>query len=176
MFVVAVLSVAAAWALVTAARFSLQKGPPHELGSLTHVQLGPSLENAWAHGEAELAERSVEYRRPLDPDRFRLAEVAGNGSIWVELRIPSGIDPEHYVPPNSFVGRLVPFANAGLRHSAVVHAARFFGRPPPDDAWLLIDGEAPATTRWAWGLIALFLGFAAFNVWGMVRLLQPVPR
>jgi len=170
-----VLSVVLAGALVATASFSLQKGPPRELGSLTNVQLGPGLENTWAHGEAELSERSLEYRRPLDPDRYRLAEVAGNRSLWVELRIPSGIEPERYVPPNSFVGRLMPFARAGLRHSALADAvAQGFGHSPAPDAWVLIDGEAPSTTRWAWGLILLFLLFAAFDVWGIARLSKPV--
>jgi hypothetical protein len=175
MVVVAALSLFAAWALLATARFSLQKGPPRELGSLTNVQLGVALENTWAHGEADLVEKSVEYRRPLDPDRFRLAEVEGARDLWVELRIPAGIEPEHYVPPNSFVGRIVPFGKAGLRHAALGDAiAGAFGRRPAADAWLLIDGEAPATTRWAWGLIALFTAFAAFNVWGVVKLLRPV--
>jgi hypothetical protein len=175
MVAVAALSVAAASGLLATARFSLQKGPPRELGSLTNVQLGAALENAWAHGEAELAEKSVEYRRPLDPDRFRLAEVVGNRALWVELRIPAGIEPAHYVPPNSFVGRIVPFEKAGLRHAALADAVGgAYGRRPGAEAWLLIDGEAPATTRWAFGLIGLFIAFAAFNVWGVVRLLRPV--
>lgn len=177
MAVTSVLSAAAACALVPTARFSLQKGPPRELGSLTHVQLGQNLENAWAHGEAELGERSVEYQRPLDSDRFRLAEVMDNPHLWVELRIPSGIEPEHYVPPNSFVGRVVPFASAGIRHAALAEAIESgLGRPPPVDAWLFIDGEAPATTRWSGGLIVLFAAFAAFNAWGVVRLVKPVAR
>lgn len=176
MVVVTALSLAASWALLATARFSLQKGPPHELGSLTNVQLGAALENTWAHGEADLADKSVEYRRPLDSDRFRLVEVAGNRGLWVELRIPAGIEPEHYVPPNSFVGRIVPFAKAGLRHGALADAiGGAYGRRPAADAWLLIDGETPATTRWVLGLIAMFVAFAAFNVWGVVRLLKPVP-
>jgi hypothetical protein len=177
MAVTAALSIALAWALAATARFSLQKGPPRELGSLTNVQLGPALENTWAHGEAELSERSIEYRRPLDSDRFRLAEVAGNPRLWVELRVPSAVEPEHYVPPNSFVGRLIPFSEAGLRHSAVSDAVRAaFGHPPPANAWLLVDGEAPSTTRWTWGLIALFAAFAVFNILGLVRLLTPRVR
>jgi len=164
-----------AGSLVPQATYSLQSGPPRDLGPLTHVQLDRTLENTWAHGAAELADRSVEYRRPLDADRFRLAAVSGNQNVWVELRIPSGIEPEHYVPPNSFVGRLVPFDHVGLRHAALSEAvSAAFGRPPAPGAWLLVDGEAPGTTRWTMGLIGLFLAFAAFNVWGIVRLLRPL--
>jgi len=155
--------------------FALRGGAPRELGSLTNVQLTPNLENVWVHGAAELADRSIEYRRPLDADRYRLSEVKGNGNVWVELRIPSGIEPEHYVPPNSFVGRLVPFEKTGLRHRALADdVAEALGHPPSPNAWLLIDGEAPATTRWTLGLILLFLAFVLFNVWGIARLFAPV--
>jgi hypothetical protein len=88
----------------------------------------------------------------------------------VELRVPAGLEPERYVAPNSFVGRLVPFEHAGLRYAAVADAATALGSALPGDAWLLIDGESPATTRWAVGLIGLFLAFATFSVWGIVRL------
>lgn len=175
MAVTAVLALWLAGSLLSQARYALESGPPRELGSLTHVQLTPDMENSWVHGDAELADRSVEFRRPLDSDRFRLAEVAGNPAVWVELRVPAGVEAEHFVPPNSFVGRFIPFAKLGLRHSALSEAVKAaFGNPPPPSAWLLVDGEAPATTRWTLGLIGLFLAFAAFNVWGVVRLLRPV--
>jgi hypothetical protein len=44
----------------------------------------------------------------------------------------------------------------------------------PADAWLLIDGEAPATTRWTLGVLALLLGFMGFSVYGLCKLLRPV--
>jgi hypothetical protein len=36
-----------------------------------------------------------------------------------------------------------------------------------------VDGESPATTRWAAALSVLLVAFAVFNVWGLVRLLRP---
>jgi hypothetical protein len=126
------------------------------------------------HGEGTLGPRSIEYERPVDRDRYRLAPLEDNGRVWVELRIPAGIDSEHYVAPNSFVGRFVPFSKAGLRHASLESAIETaFGAPPSGDAWLLIDGEAPGTTSWAAGLVALFAAFALFNVWGVVHLLRP---
>jgi hypothetical protein len=85
-------------------------------------------------------------------------------------------DPDHkrFVPPTSFVGRLVPANRGGIRLSWLDDAIAHAGRPPvPSDAWLLIDGEAPATTRWTLGFAALLLGFAAFNLFGLRRLLRP---
>ena len=167
----AICAAGMAWALVGDARFSLESGPPRELGTLTHVQLGPTVENTWVHVTGALMDQAAEYRRPLDSDRFRLTRVEGSPRLFVELRVPSGIPEEHYVAPNSFVGRLVPLARAGIRYDAVEEAATVaLGAPAPPDAWLLIDGETPGTTRWAIGLIGLFLSFAIFSIWGIVRL------
>jgi hypothetical protein len=152
-------------------------GPPRELGTLTRVQLGPDLENSWVHAVGTLGGTSVQYRRPLDPDRYRLARSGENPRLWIELRVPSEIEPEHYLAPSSFVGRLVPFHAAGLHHAALSGATEAaLGQMPPDDAWLLIDGEAPATTRWALGIVALFAAFAAFSAWGVYRIVLFVPR
>jgi hypothetical protein len=173
-------SVAMAWALRGDAGFSLRTGPPLELGALTHVQLGANMENRWVHASGPLADQAAEYRRPLDADRFRLVRAQGNPHLWVELRVPAGLEPERYVAPNSFVGRLVPFEHAGLRYAAVTEAAAILGNAPDgshsslENAWLLVDGEAPATTRWAIGLIGLFLAFATFSVWGIARLQRAV--
>jgi hypothetical protein len=73
------------------------------------------------------------------------------------------------------VGRLIPFSRAGLRHNGLPEAVADAGSAHiPSGSWLLIDGESPSSTRWALGLIALFVGFAAFNLWGLYRLLKPV--
>jgi hypothetical protein len=63
----------------------------------------------------------------------------------------------------------MPIAAAGLRYRGLRESAQM-----PGDAWLLIDGEAPRTTRWALGLVALFVAFALFNAYGLVRLLRPI--
>jgi hypothetical protein len=178
MAVTAALAFATAAGLKSSAVFALQPGPPQDLGPLKGVDLGPGLDNKWVHGTGTIADEGVEYRRPLDPDRYRLVQVGGNPHLFVELRVPSGVESEHYVVPNSFVGRLVPFAHAGLRYGAVSDAlAEVAARRDADhDAWLLVDGQAPSTTRWAIGLGALFLVFAGINAWGVVRLLRPVHR
>ena len=159
------------WPLVA---YSLRGGTPAELGTLTAVQPGAKDAGSWVHATGALAGRGMEYRRPLDPDRFRLVQVEGNPRLWVELRIPQGIEPEHYVAPNSFVGRLAPLASAGIRHRALPEAIESsFGKSPDGGAWLLVDGESPATTRWAAALSALLVAFVVFNVWGLVHLLRP---
>lgn len=169
-----IAALAVAWSLRSLVTYASRTGPPREIGDLTHVQLGPDLANTWVHTVGVLAGRGVEFRRPLDSDRFRLVQAEQNPKLWIELRVPSDLEADRYVPPNSFVGRLVPLGEAGLRYDAVADAVKAaLGDRPASDAWLLVDGEAPATTRWAIGLAALFVAFATFNVWGLVRILKP---
>jgi len=170
------LAVVMVWALRGEVSYALVKGAPTSLGNLAELAPRRELANTWVQGEAlPSATHAVRYARPLEPGSYRLAPVAGNDRIWVQMRVPEGMENERFVPPTSFVGRLVPLSDVGIRYSRLPDAAARAndGKPVPD-GWLLVDGEAPATTRWALGLAVLFLGFAAFNVWGLVRLLRPV--
>jgi hypothetical protein len=174
MSVTAVVALAMAWALGGEATYSLAKGPPKDLGNLSELKPSAALANTWVHGEALLGSaQAIRYHRPLEDDSYRLAPVAGNDAIWVQIRVPEGMEGPRFVPPTSFVGRLVPISSAGLRHSGLDDAVETAGAGKvPDGAWLLVDGEAPATTRWAIGLVVMFLGFAAFNAYGLTRLLR----
>jgi hypothetical protein len=158
--------------------FSLSGQPPHGIGELSRFAPTSRDSNTWVQGEGELeAQGAIAYRRPLETDSYRLSRVSGTHNLWVQVRVPrDDDDPDHkrFVPPTSFVGRLVPASRGGVRLSQLGSAIAEAGRPPlPSDAWLLIDGEAPASTRWTLGLGALLLGFAAFNLVGLRRLLRP---
>ena len=172
----AVFAVLVAFTLRGQAAYALSAGPPADLGNLAELTPTPAQANTWAHGEALLGTAgAVRYGRPLEADTFRLAPVAGNDRIWVEIRVPAGLEGPRFVPPTSFVGRLVPVSEAGLKHHALPDAVASVGTGTmPSGAWLLVDGEAPDTSRWSLGVIALFFAFAAFNVWGIVRILRPV--
>lgn len=158
--------------------FSLSGKPPHAVGELSRFTPQAHHENTWVQAEGELeVEGAIAYRRPLETDSYRLARVSGTQKLWVQVRVPrDDDDPRHkrFVPPTSFVGRLIRADQGGVRLSRLSSAIADAGRPAlPEDAWLLIDGEAPATTRWTLGLGALLLGFAAFNLFGLRRLLRP---
>jgi hypothetical protein len=158
--------------------FSLSGSAPHGVGELSSFAPERKDENTWVQGEGELeAQGAIAYRRPLESDSYRLSRVSGTSKLWVQVRVPrDDDDPDHkrFVSPTSFVGRLVPAARGGVRLSQLGGAIGEAGRPAlPSDAWLLIDGEAPATTRWTFGLAVLLLGFAAFNLIGLRRLLRP---
>jgi hypothetical protein len=170
--VTAMASVAMAWALSGDVRYALRSGPPLQVGDLGGFEPRPEQANTWVRGEALLATTgAVRYRRPLEADTYRLAEVTGNPRVWVQIRVPADLEGPRFVPPTSFVGRLLPFRDAALRHRGLVAAIESASQAKlPNDAWLLIDGEAPRTTRWAIGLVALFVAFAAFNLYGLYRL------
>lgn len=158
--------------------FSLRTAAPHRVGELSAFRPGSTDANTWVQGEGELqVQGAIAYRRPLESDSYRLSRVSGTDKIWVQVRVPfDDDDPDHkrFVPPTSFVGRLVPAERGGVRLSQLEGAIAEAGRPPlPKDAWLLIDGEAPSTTRWTLGLAMLLVGFAAFNLFGLRRLLRP---
>lgn len=158
--------------------FSLSGQPPHGVGELSRFKPQARDANTWVQGEGELeVQGAIAYRRPLESDSYRLSRVSGTQQLWVQVRVPSDDDdPDHkrFVPPTSFVGRLVPASQGGVRLSQLGSAIAEAGRPPlPSNAWLLIDGEGPATTRWTLGLGGLLLGFAAFNLVGLRRLLRP---
>jgi hypothetical protein len=171
-------SLALLWSLGGEVAFSLRGGGPRPLGELSRFQPQASDANSWVQGEGALETGdAIAYRRPLESDSYRLSRVSGTKKLWVQVRVPrDDDDPDHkrFVPPSSFVGRLVPLARGGVRLSQLGSAVAEAGRPPlPRDAWLLIDGEAPATTRWTLGLALLLVGFAAFNGVGLWRLLRP---
>ncbi len=170
-----VLALLMAYALRGQASYALRSGPPTGLGNLTDVQLQPSMANTWVQGDALLAtEGAIGYGRPLDSDSYRLARVAGHKKLWVEVRVPKGMEGPRFVPPASFVGRLVPLTDSGLRHNSLDDAVRDASSSMDDGAWLLVDGDSPRGSRWAIALIALFAAFAAFNIFGLFRILRPV--
>jgi len=171
-------SVLLALALRGELSFSVSGKPPHGIGELSRFTPQPRDENTWVQGEGELeVQGAIAYRRPLETDSYRLSRVSGTQKLWVQVRVPrDDDDPDHkrFVPPTSFVGRLVPASQGGVRLSQLRGAIAEAGRPPlPSDAWLLIDGEGPASTRWTLGVAALLFGFAAFNLFGLRRLLRP---
>lgn len=171
---VTLYSLVMTFALRSHVAYALAQGEPTELGDLGRYRPTSEIANSLVHGSGVLSDEAVGYRRPLDGDRFRLAQVVGNPDLWVELREPAGARTEYFVAPTSFVGRLVPLSASGLRHSDLRSALSRSGqRVPGGDAWLLVDGETPAGSRWVLGVLVLLASFAAFSVWGLLTLLSP---
>lgn len=175
MAVTALASAWMVWALRGEVRYALRGSAPLEAGELATVVPDSSMAETFVRGTAMLATvGAVRYERPLEHDTFRAAQVAGNAKLWVEVRVSPGEEGPRYVPPTAFVGRLVPLAEAGLRHGGLGKTVlETTGVRPPPDAWLLVDGALPEASRWAIALAALCAGFAAWNLASLVRALRP---
>jgi len=147
-----------------------------DLGDLRVAPAGAFVANEYARGVGMLGGAgAIRFERSFESDSYRVAPVAGRPDVWVELRVPDGVDPERYVPPTSFAGRLVRFDAAGPRHRGLVGAvASLTGQTVPNGAWLLVDGESPDGARWVVALVAMFAVFAAWNVITIGRIVRKV--
>jgi hypothetical protein len=147
-----------------------------ELGELGSAPTTAFVENAYVSGTAMVgAAHAITYERPFVADSFRLMPVAGRPNVWVEVRVPAGAENSRYVPPSQFTGRLVKFESAGPKHRGLAAAVRdATGQRVPEASWLLVEGDAPAGARWALMLIAMFIGFAVWNLGVTAKLLRKV--
>lgn len=175
MGVTAMASVAMAMLLGGEARYALSSGQPVELADLTTLAPGADLANRYVRGHGLLATAgAVKYGRPAEGDSFRLAPIASNPKVWVEIRVPEGFEGPRFVPPSTFAGRLVPLRQAGIRHAGLGGSSAEAGQAVPEDAWLLVDGDSPRASRWAVALVALLIGFAGWNLLGIARIMRRV--
>jgi hypothetical protein len=165
-----------ALSLLGEARYALTSGQPLDVGDLTSLHPGADLDNRYVRATALLGTAgAIRYGRAAEGDSFRLAPVAGNANLWIEIRVPEGFEGPRFVPPTTFAGRLVPFKKAGVRHGSLARAVREQTEVEvPEGAWLLIDGSSPRTSRWAVALALIFLSFVVWNVAGVARVLARV--
>lgn len=180
--VVLVLAAALALAMV----FALRRDMAYALGGSTPLDLGDlqaataaSLaggDNHFVKADALLgAAGGIRYERPFVDDSFRTLPVAGRPDVWVDVRVPAGLESGRWEPPRAFVGRLVPFASAGPRHRGLSSAiAQASSTLVPPGSWLLVDGEAPDSARWSLLVAITFLACAAWNLVAVSRILRKV--
>lgn len=176
MVITAISAMGMAFALRGEARYALTPGEPVDLGDLALMRPTEDLGNRYVRATGLLGTQgAIRYGRAAEGDSFRLAPIAGSSNVWVEIRVPEGFEGPRFVPPTTFAGRLVPFKSAGIRHVGLAGSVRDQTQiVVPEDAWLLIDGSSPRASRWAVALAALFVGFAAWNLLGVVRVLSRV--
>ncbi len=172
----AIASLAMVGALRHDASYAFASAQPRDLGDLGAAPPGAFVENGFVRGTAMLgAAHAIRYERPLVSESFRLMPVVGRPNVWVEVRVPAGAENLRYVPPSQFTGHLVRFDSAGPKHRGLASAIRdATGQQVPDAAWLLVEGDSPTSARWAIMLVAMFLGFAAWNLSVSAKLLRKV--
>ncbi|MDB4940806.1 MAG: hypothetical protein JWP97_340 [Labilithrix sp.] len=172
----AVASLAMCFALRHDVAYAFASPRAVSLGDLGAAPAAAFTENAYVEGTAMVgAAHAIRYERPLVSDSFRLMPVAGRPNVWVEVRVPAGAENIRYVPPNEFAGHLVRFDAAGPKHRGLASAIKeATGQNVPSGAWLLVQGDAPTGSRWAILLVAMFFGFAAWNLAVTAKLLRKV--
>jgi hypothetical protein len=169
-------SLAMCWLLGGEAAYAFTRPVPIDVGELATVQLATIKPGTYVEARGLLGTGgALRYSRPLEGDSFRLQPAAGNARVWVEIRVPEGMEGPRFVPPTSFRGRLVPLADAGLRHAGLARSVRAqTGAQVPQEAWVLVDGASPRASRWAVALVALFAFFALWNAANVARVLRRV--
>ena len=158
------------------AAYAFASAQPTDLADLGTAPAAAFVENGFVRGSAMLgAAHAIKYERPLVADSFRLMPVAGRPNVWVEVRVPAGAENIRYVPPSQFTGHLVRFDSSGPKHRGLASAIRdATGQKVPEGSWLLVEGDAPMGARWAILLVAMFLGFAVWNLTMTAKLLRKV--
>ncbi len=174
--VAACASLAMVGALSRDATYALAAPAPIALGDLQTAPASAFAPNAYVEGEARLGgAAALRYEHPFESDTYRIAPVGGRSDVWVEVRVPAGEESSRYVPATKFVGRLIPFEQAGLRHRGISSSVESLtGQAVPPGAWLLVDGQAPGDSRGIVALCAMFLGFAIWNILTLLKLRRKV--
>jgi hypothetical protein len=176
MAVAAVASAAMAFSLTRDAAYAFRSSSATDLGELTDTPASSFVSNEMVQGKGRLGGAgALRYERPFESDSYRIAPVGGRSDVWVELRVPAGAESNRFVPKAEFAGRLVRFADTGLRHRGLRRAIEErTGQKVGDGAYLIVDGQTPGDSR-AYALLWLmFVSFAAWNVGAIVKLVKKV--
>jgi len=176
MALAAVASAAMAVSLTRDASYALGSSSVTDLADLASASSAGFVSNSFVEGKGQLAGTGqLRYERPFESDSYRIAPVAGRNDVWVELRVPAGAESNRFVPKAEFSGRLVRFSQAGLRHRGLRGAIEDrTGQKVPDNAYLLVDGQAPENSRAFAMLWVMFVGFAFWNVAAIASLVRKV--
>lgn len=176
MAIAALASATMALALTRDAAYTLRSTSATDLGDLAAAPASALVNNSFVQGHGRLGGAGqIRYERPFESDSYRIAPVAGNPKVWVEVRVPAGAESNRFVPKGDFSGRLVRFAQAGLRHRGLRSAIEErTGQKVADDAYLIVDGQSPSDARAIALLWMMFVAFAVWNVATITRLVRKV--
>ncbi len=168
---IAVMALTAVAALLLA--LSIRRDATYAMSDYTAVDLGSladaepaAHDNGYVRVQVALEASSAEFRRRLEPSRYRVAKDGGSDR-WVIYSVPDGYSENRFMPPKLVAGRLTQASDLGARFGNVA-------KTTGSDAWVVVDGDDPRGSTWLLGLLVMLLGFVTFNVVGMATLLRPV--
>jgi hypothetical protein len=175
MILTSLLAAAMAVGLAGDVRYAVASAEPTDVGELDRWTPDASMTNRFVRASGRLGGAgAIRYDRPMESDSFRLAPIVGNELVWVEMRVPAGAEESGFAAPTTFVGRLLPLKSASFRYRGLDRSVReVSGATVRPDAWVLIDGATPMTSRWTVALALLFAVFAAYNLVTIARIVRP---
>ena len=120
-------SLAMTFSLLLDAAYAFAPDQPVDLGDVQAPSIDGSdgtLDNHFVRATAMLgAAGALRYERAFSSDSYRVAPVAGQKDVWVEIHMKDGEESSRFIPPTSFAGRLIRFSEVGPRHRGL-RAAR----------------------------------------------------
>jgi hypothetical protein len=161
-----VASLALAWALRWDLRYALAPRAVVDLGALPNAaQLAAASHRHVSIDGIPGGVGAIDYRRPLRDGMYRLAPLVDRPDVYVELRLPDGVDPSRFVPPTRVDGRLVPIDEGGARFSHLrAMIERASGKPPAASTFLLEANAAPSLGAPSATIALLALALAAGQI------------
>jgi hypothetical protein len=156
--------------------FAFATTVPRDLGVADRISVGDLEENEYVTLRGmPLAARAIRFRKLGQTGLFRVYPLAGQSKIFVERFSEDGTRSGRGRPHGIYSGRMMRFADAGAGYKSVrQYLEQRMGTPVPDDAWLLIDGEAPGDRYWTVAMYAMLVFFFGFNVIVLFKHSRPV--
>jgi hypothetical protein len=171
---VALAAASLGWSLRGEVGYALGATEPLELDAPP----GPNdARFATASGRYVRLHVSLDEARALRLSRFgsgdeRVAPAREAPGVWVAYVVPDGMPAARFSPPALVAGRLVPLDRAGPRWRGLASAIERSAGGPVAHGWLLMDGWDPSAASWLVGLEIMLVVFAAWNVYGIARVLR----
>src|SRR5581483_9805610 len=138
LLVTALASLAMVASLRHDAAYAFSSRASTDIGDLRTADMKSFAPNQYVEAHGMLAmSQALRYERPFESDTYRIAPVAGQPNVWVEMRVPYGQEGSRFVQKEQFSGRLVPFSKTGPRHRGLRGAVTGeTGLEVSDNAWL----------------------------------------
>ncbi|MEZ4257271.1 MAG: hypothetical protein R3A78_16400 [Polyangiales bacterium] len=157
-------------------RYFVANSSPRVLGEASHVQSNRLSPEKYVNvaGSPMLA-HTVEYRRAVSGARYVVFPLAGQRTIFVEMRAEDAENPER-MAKREFTGRLVTFGELGGRYGEVAnYLSDSMSLPVSSETFLVREGESPKACLPSFLLALLCALVIAMNLVLFARWFRPLP-
>lgn len=151
--------------------YALQSNRPVDLGPARKLAPSRVTPNQYVRlsGVPGIA-RAVRFRRGLGAT-YQIFPLVEQHGVFVQAPDTGG---ESFVQAE-YTGRLTTFGSLGRRYAQLAETMREeAGLTVNDESLVLLLGEQPGDYTWTWLVLVLCLGFAALDVFLIVRWFRPL--